>query len=301
MRICSFLPSATEILYALGAGQCVAGVTFECDFPAHARTKPVVVRTTLASGLTPQEIEDAVRAQVAAGGTLYVADQQMLEQLQPDLVITQDLCRVCAIGADDLAQVLAHLRPPPQVLSLEPHLLEDVLRSITLVGEAIGRAPEAQFLVDSLRERVERVKAARPLRRPRVLCLEWLAPLYQGGHWVPEMVHIAGGEPVLAMAGEKSVPLPWDQVREADPEVLVVMPCGFHLDETVAQYRAATFPGWWQQMAAVRAGQVYAVDGTAYFSRPGPRLVDGIEILQAILAGHGLDDLPAGSVLRLND
>lgn len=302
MRICSFLPSATEILYALGAGDSVAGVTFECDFPAEAAGKKIIVRTRLASGLTPLEIDDAVREQAAQGGSLYYVDETVLAQIQPELVITQDLCKVCAIDTEQLGRALGRLASNPEVLSLEPQTLEEVFLSIDVVAKAIGRQTEARTLLGELRARVERVRASRgAARRPRVLCLEWMDPLYQGGHWIPEMVALAGGEAVLASAGEKSVRLTWEQVFAVDPEVLVVMPCGFHLEEAAAQYRATAFPQPWARMTAVRTGQVYAVDGTAYFSRPGPRLVTGVEVLQAIFRGGDFALLPPSSVARLTE
>lgn len=308
MTICSFLPSATEILFALGVGEQVAAVTFECDYPPEAVGKPVAVHAAMQSGLTPREIDDAVRQTAADGGSLYFVDWPLLEALAPDLIVAQDLCRVCAISTPALARDLSQLAAPPRMLSLSPHSLADVLADIEAVGEAVGRSDAALALTDGLRGRIERVKARAGTRtgagtevaaRPRVLCLEWLDPLYQGGHWVPEMVALAGGEAVLATAGAKSVRIDWEQVLAADPEIIVLMPCGFHLDETIAQFRALTLPPQWQQLSAVRRGEVYAVAGGDYFSRPGPRLVDGLEILDAILHGNGLDELPPRSVAKL--
>jgi iron complex transport system substrate-binding protein len=305
MKICSFLPSATEILFALGLGEQVAGVTFECDYPAGAAAKPVVVHSAMQTGLSPREIDDVVRATAAEGGSLYFVDWTLLEGIAPDLIVAQDLCRVCAVSTPSVARDLGHLASAPRVLSLSPHLLEDVFADIETVGKAAGRWEAARTLNAGLRERVEavRARAAGAARRPRVLCLEWLEPLYQGGHWIPEMVALAGGEPVLATAGEKSGRIGWEEVVAADPEIVIVMPCGYHLAETVAQVRAeswlAALPPEWAQISAVRDGQVYAVDGTAYFSRPGPRLVDGLEILEAIVRGGGVEGLPMGRALRL--
>ncbi len=300
MQICSFLPSATEILFALGAGESVAGVTFECDYPAEAVHKPVVVNTVLPEGLSPQEIDDAVSRQAAAGGSLYFVDMTRLRALQPDLILTQDLCHVCAISAPGLARALSELDSKPQIVSLSPHTLGQVLEDIERVGKAVGRSRQASALLEQLQERIERIrKQARPARPPRVLCLEWLAPFYQGGHWIPELVALAGGQAVLATAGEKSVRLDWQQVVDADPEVLILMPCGFHLNETVEQYEQLLLPDAWASLTAVRQGRVYGVDGTAYFSRPGPRLVTGLEILHAILSGGSFDALPGESVCKL--
>jgi iron complex transport system substrate-binding protein len=306
MRICSFLPSATEMLFAIGAGEQVCGVTFECDYPQAALGVPKVVFSHLPPGLGPAEIDAIVSAEGAQGRSLYFVDMPRLEALAPDLVILQDLCRVCALDSPTLAREMAHLPSQPRVLSLSAHSLAGVLAEIEVVGEATGFVAGAGTLTQSLRTRLAKIGAgaaerlAAGVSRPRVLALEWLDPLFQGGHWIPEMIELAGGSPVLATAGEKSVRITWEQVREADPEIIVVMPCGYHLAETIAQFREVTLPVWWPELAAVRRDAVYAVDGTAYFSRPGPRLVDGAEIMAAIVAGEGFEALPVGSLERLS-
>ncbi len=303
MKICSFLPSATEILFALGMGEDVVGVTFECDYPAAAAGKAVVVHSAMQSGLTPREIDEVVRETAAAGGSLYFVDWALLEKLAPDLIVAQDLCRVCAISTPSLAREISQLAVPPRVVSLTPHSLTDVLGDIETVGDVVGCHDAARRLTEGLRARVRRVQKraqARGRGRARVLCVEWLDPLYQGGHWIPEMVALAGGEAVLAAAGEKSVRIAWEDVVRADPEVIVLMPCGFHLEETVAQFRAMALPAEWETLAAVRIGEVYAVDGTAYFSRPGPRLIEGLEILDAILGGRDFERLPEQSVVKIS-
>jgi iron complex transport system substrate-binding protein len=302
MKICSFLPSATEILFALGMGEDVVGVTFECDYPAEAAGKAVVVHSAMQSGLTPREIDDVVRATAVVGGSLYFVDWAMLEALSPDLIVAQDLCRVCAISTPSIARDLSELTVVPRVVSLSPHSLTDVLGDIEAVGEVVERQDAARELTAALRGRIRRVRErvqAADGRKPRVLCLEWLDPLYQGGHWIPEMVALAGGEAVLATAGEKSVRIAWEDVVASDPEIIVLMPCGFHLEETVAQYRAMALAAEWKTLSAVRDGAVYAVDGTAYFSRPGPRLVEGLEILAAIFSGEGFEGLPERSVAKV--
>jgi iron complex transport system substrate-binding protein len=301
MQICSFLPSATEIIYALGMGESLSGVTFECDYPPEASRKPVVVNTLIRSGLTPLEIDRAVRKQIASGGSLYFVDLPKLREIQPDVVVTQDLCRVCALSTSDVAKAISELLSHPRIISLEPHSIEQVFENIETVGAAIDCHARAVSLLNDLRGRVERVKSSvRPGEPPRVLCLEWLSPLFQGGHWIPEMVGLAGGNAVLATAGERSICITWEQIWEVDPEVIVVMPCGFHLEDSVAQYGNTAFPQEWAEVSAVKNNRVYAVDGTAYFSRPGPRLVTGIEILQAILRDDGLDQLPSGSAAKLS-
>ena len=303
MRVCSLLPSATEMLFAMGAGEDVAGVTFECDYPAEARERPQVVSSHMPEGLAPAEIDALVRMTGGEGKSLYFADFDLLERLEPELIVLQDLCHVCAIDSPTLARDLSRLPSRPRVISLNASSLEGIFCEIELLGEATGYAERARRLAAGLRERVERVRrsVAPTTVRPRVLCLEWLDPLFQGGHWVPEMVEIAGGEAVLATPEEKSVRVSWEQVAASQPEIVVVMPCGYHLKETVAQFREmeTKFPAEWSELPAVREGQVYAVDGSGYFSRPGPRVVAGLEILQAIVSGNGWERLPPESVTRL--
>jgi iron complex transport system substrate-binding protein len=303
------------MLFAIGAGNEVAGVTFECDHPAETRERPKVVFSRMPEGLTPAQIDELVRMTGAEGKSLYFADFELLERLQPDLIVLQDLCHVCAIDSPTLARDLSRLPSRPRVISLNASNLEGVFGEIELLGEATGHAEEAKALAERLRARLRRVResVAPAALRPRVLCLEWLDPLFQGGHWVPEMVEIAGGEAVLspqrtsspgtpsATPAEKSVRITWEQVADARPEVVVVMPCGYHLADTIAQFRAieCSYPEQWRELPAVQHGRVYAVDGSAYFSRPGPRLVDGVEILQAIIRGDGWEGLPPESVTRL--
>lgn len=295
MRIVSFLPSATEILFALGLADEVVGVTFECDFPPEARLKPKVVYSHLAPGLTPAEIDAIVRSEGAQGRSLYFVDLPALQSLAPDLILLQDLCRVCAIDSPTLARDMSQLSSKPQVISLSAHTLGGVFAEIESVGEATGRGAEASQLTSSLRSRVQHIQSLpAPKLRPSVLALEWLDPFFQGGHWVPEMITLAGGDPVLSYPGQKSIQLTWEQVRNADPDVMVLMPCGYDLPGTLSQYGALTFPQGWDELKAVQSGRVYAVDGSAYFSRPGPRLVNGLEILAQILRGE------PGAYQRLN-
>jgi iron complex transport system substrate-binding protein len=303
MRVCSLLPSATEMLFAMGAADDVVGVTFECDFPAQARERPQVVSSRMPEGLSPAEIDALVSATGSEGKSLYFADFELLERLSPELVVLQDLCHVCAIDSPTLARDLSQLPTRPRVMSLNASSLEGIFDEIEMLGEAVGHVEGARRLAEGLRERVKRVRRSVSLtaRRPRVLCLEWLDPLFQGGHWVPEMVEIAGGEPVLATAEEKSVRVTWEQVAASQPDIVVVMPCGYHLAGTVAQFREIekNFPRQWRELPAVGEHRVYAVDGSAYFSRPGPRVVDGLEILHAIVSDSGWERLPPESAVRL--
>jgi iron complex transport system substrate-binding protein len=288
MQICSFLPSATEILYALGLGNSVAGVTFECDFPPEAGRKTIVVDTNLAHDLTSAEIDHEVNATSSHGEGLYRVDIPKLEAIKPDLIVTQELCDVCAISKSYVAKAVHQLSSKPQVLSLTPHTLDDVLKDILRVGEATDRDAEARELVLSLRERIDKVGQMTKSQRPTVVCLEWLSPPFNGGHWIPEMIDLAGGVDPLGKLGKDSYRMEWDQVLRVDPDVVLAMPCGHNLERSVAEYHATQFPEAWKQVKAVRDDRVYAVNASAYFSRPGPRLVTGLEIMYSLLQ----EDLP---------
>jgi iron complex transport system substrate-binding protein len=297
MQICSFLPSATEILYALGLGNSVAGVTFECDFPPEASRKTVVVNTNLAHDLTSTEIDSTVSD--SSHGDLYRIDIRKLEAIKPDLIVTQELCDVCAISTSYVAKAVHQLSSKPQVLSLTPHTLDDVLKDILRVGEATGRDTEARALVSSLRERIAKVGQMVKPQRPTVVCLEWLSPPFNGGHWIPEMIALAGGVDPLGKLGKDSYRMEWEQVFRVDSDVVLVMPCGHNLERSVQEYHATQFPEGWKQAKAVRNGRVYAVNASAYFSRPGPRLVTGLEMMYALLQDDQPQELPADSWFRL--
>jgi iron complex transport system substrate-binding protein len=288
MQICSFLPSATEILYALGLEKSVAGVTFECDFPPDAATKTVVVNTNMVEDLTSAQIDRDVNQYSSHGESLYRVDMQKLEAIKPDLIVTQELCDVCAISTSYVAKAVQQLSSKPQVLSLTPHTLEDVLKDILRVGEATDRGTEARALVASLRERIANVRKMQKTQRPTVVCLEWLSPPFNGGHWIPEMIDFAGGVDPLGQLGKDSYRMDWDQVLRVDPDVVLIMPCGHNLERSIKEYHATQFPAGWKQVKAVRTGRVYAVNASAYFSRPGPRLVTGLEIMRSLLQ----DDRP---------
>ncbi len=299
MRIVSMLPSATEILFALGLGDAVAGVTFECDFPPEARSKPIVVRTRLPEALSAEEIDRRVAEFVSRGESLYSIDADALRAIEPDLVVTQDLCHVCAASPQDLGAALAALPQMPSVLSLNPKTLADVWHDVLTVGAATGKATEARALAAELERRVAAVEAAvaGTRERPRVLCMEWLDPPYTGGHWVPEMVARAGGSDLLGRAGEPSFRVRWEEILAARPEVIVVMPCGYHLEQVKQQFAATRLPAGWGDLPAVRNGRVFAVDASSYFSRPGPRLATGVEILaRAIHLARVGFALPSGAI-----
>jgi iron complex transport system substrate-binding protein len=279
VRIVSLLPSATEILFAVGAGTDVVGVTFECDFPDEARSRRIVSNTTLPEGLTPGEIDAAVRARLAAGEDLYTLDEGALRSLDPDLVVTQDLCAVCAVDIQDVDAALEHLGCRAEVLTLDPMTLAEVLRSVEAVGRATGHGPEGTRLAVQLQARLDQVAESVAGRsRPRVAMLEWTDPPFSSGHWVPDMVAAAGGCSVLGQAGARSSPTTWDQVATAGADVIVVTPCGFRLEG--ARELAVQLVDSGNLPAGI---PVWAVDADAAFVRPGPRLVDGVEALAAII------------------
>jgi iron complex transport system substrate-binding protein len=258
----------------------------------------VVVNTVLRHGLSPEEIDREASKYASHGESLYVVDMEALARIRPDLVVTQELCDVCAVSTPHLAKALAELSPRPKVLPLTPHTLEDVLVDIEKVGDAAGQPQKARNLIASLRERMARVEA-RPKAILQVACLEWLTPLYNAGHWVPDMVKIAGGNDPLATRGEYSARITPDAVIRANPDVIVIMPCGYDAQRAKEEYHRTVFPVGWKDIPAVRKGRVYAVDASAYFSRPGPRLIDGIEILYALFHQHFSESLPPGSWVQV--
>jgi iron complex transport system substrate-binding protein len=285
MRICSLLPSATEILYAIGLGDSVVGVSHECDFPEEAAKKPHLIQPRLKLDATPAEMDRQVSELIARGESIYLVDAELLKSLSPDLIVTQDLCHVCTASPDDLGAALARFSNPPRVLSLTPHTLADVWEDIRRVGEATHRAREAQSLAIALEQRISAIeaRAARAELRPRVLCLEWLDPYYVGGHWVPEMVAKAGGEDVLGLAGTPSFRVSVEQIAKSRADLIVVMPCGYTKQRVAAECHVEDFPAGWRDLPAMRERRIFAVDANSYFSRPGPRLADGVALLAQLL------------------
>jgi iron complex transport system substrate-binding protein len=293
VRLVSLLPSATEIVYALGLGEELVGVTFECDEPARARTeKTVVVGGKDTTGMTPGDIDAYVRGQVAAGADLYTLHADALARLRPDLILTQDLCRVCALPSGQVTEALGFLGCAADVLTLDPYSLEEVLGTITAVGARAGAADRAAALVAGLRERLaavaERV-AGRP--RPRVAVVEWVDPPFAAGHWIPDLVTAAGGEPAAARPGRRSEPLSWPDIAAGRPGLVIVAPCGYDLDGAVSQAAVAA--------GALPGVPVWAVDGNALVVRPGPRLVDGVEAIAAILHPDAVPAPPPGRIARV--
>src|SRR5262245_27013597 len=275
MRIVSLLPSATEILFALGLGEQVVGVSHECDYPAEARSKTVVVHSRIPKDISPVEIDRVVRDFTERGQSIYGVDGEVLRRLAPDLIVTQDLCSVCAASPEDLAAVLATFDNRPEVLSLDPLDLGDVCCDILWVGDETMRGHEAERLLETVGARLAAIEneIAQTVCRPRVAFLEWLEPLYVGGHWIPEMVELAGACDVFGKVRKPSFRIALEDVVAAQPEVIVVAPCGYNAEQARAEYHSVSFPREWQEMPAVRNNQIYYVDANSYFSRPGPRLI----------------------------
>lgn len=296
MRIASLVPSATELLFALGLGQSVVAVTHECDFPPAARELPHLTRTVIPEGLGAGEIDRAVRERTEQGQPLYELDVEALTALDPDLIVTQAVCEVCAVSIDDVLAVAARLPARPRVISLDPATLADVLADVVRLGEAAGAEAEAAALERKAHSRLEAVGAAvAGAERPAVAALEWLDPPFAGGHWVPEMVRLAGGRDVLGRAGERSRVVAWTDVEAGRPDVVVCMPCGYDAERSAREAGDHR-----ERLAAVGAGRLAAVDASAYFSRPGPRLVDGVELLAHLLHPERVPAPPAGRWIPLD-
>jgi iron complex transport system substrate-binding protein len=308
VRIVSLLPSATEIVYSLGLGDQLEGRTFECDYPPEAQQKPIVSSSGLPENLLLGEIDDAVRAATAGETPLYRLDEARIAQIQPDLILTQDLCRVCAVPSGDVEEALGRLGCRAEVVSLDPHSLDDVMLDIQNVGRAAGVGARADLLLDSLRARMAAVEASVSLASVgrfgaeadprRVLVLEWVDPPWGAGHWIPDMVERAGGELVLGHKGGHAEVTTWDAVREEAPTIVVVAPCGYHLAEATEQARTVL-----AELATTPAGRnngVWAIDADAYLVRPGPRLVDGLELLAWIIAGAEGDPPHPHAVSRVS-
>ena len=286
MRICSLLPSATEIVFSLGLGDQVVAVTHECDYPAEARRLPVVTRATIAEGRhRSREIDHHVSQAAHTGSSIYALDHELIERLDPDLILTQELCDVCAVSYEAVRKAVQRLPGQRTILSLGPTTIEGILESIEQVGEAVGFPERAAAVVREMKERIGLVAAtaATAAIRPRVFAMEWLDPPYTAGHWVPEMVRLAGGLDALGREGASSYETTWPAIARWDPEILVLMPCSFDLDRTLEDLAELALPDAWRDLTAVRSGRVYAVDSAAYFSRSGPRAAAGLEILGEII------------------
>ena len=291
MRIVSLVPSATEMLFALGLGTEVTAVTHECDYPPEARELPRVTRDKIGPGLEAAAIDRAVRELTERGESIYELDETALERLQPDLIVTQALCSVCAVSADDVREVASRIESKPRVLSLDPHTLGEVLGDVRTLAEATDAKDAGVDLVQDAASRIDRVRLAVRAAEPvPVAALEWLDPIYTAGHWTPQLIEYAGGIDVLGLPGENSERRSWEEVAAARPELVVVMPCGYD-----AQRAADEAYDYADELETLGARRVVAVDASAYFSRPGPRLIDGLELMAHILHPDRITEPPEGA------
>ena len=285
-RIVSLLPSATEIVCALGLEAALVGVTHECDYPSSVIEKPKLTASRIShETMSSAEIDHAVRTQLDGHGSIYNLDEEALRDLRPDLILTQELCEVCAVSYKTVEQAARMFETDVRVVSLEPNTISDIFMNIRTVGALVGRETEAEALAQKLSARLDAVSKAlaRTARRPRVLMLEWLEPAFAPGHWVPEQVSIAGGDHAFGRAGLPSVTTTAAEIAAYAPEVIVLIPCGYYKEDILRQLPTSRLPDGWDELPAVRCGEVWAVDATSYFSRPGPRVVRGAEILARIL------------------
>lgn len=290
MRIASLVPSATEMLFALGLGDSVVAVTHECDYPPQARSLPHLTSTVLPEGLSAPQIDSAVKETVGEGRALYELDEVALAELAPDLIVTQAICDVCAVSYEDVVTVAARLPSRPEVLQQDPSTLGEMLEDVIRLGEATDMESEAHLMRGELEGRLASVRAAvSGASQPRVIALEWLDPPFVGGHWIPEMISIAGGDDVAGPPGLKSPEVAWGALSALNPDVVIAMPCGWYVGESHSQAVA-----YWDRIVKLGAGRVYAVDAASTFSRPGPRLVDGVELLGHVLHPDLVD--PPGNI-----
>lgn len=305
-RIVSFLPSATEMACALGLADSIVGITHECDYPPEIKSKPVVVRNVLPiEKMTQSEIDRAVAERIRESKSLYEIDEQLLRELAPDLILTQNLCQVCAPSGNEVSQVIKALPKAPQILWLTPQSVSEIFDNVRELGAATGRITEAEALVRDCQSRLDSLsQRTKVSHRPRVFCMEWLDPVYASGHWVPELVKIAGGIDELGRERGESVRVSWDAIAAWAPEVLVIMPCGFNLQQTMQQIwgvfgRQAASPFF--DLPAVRNDRVYAVDANSYFARPGPRVVEGAELLGQLIHPELFDSTTTSDVCHAID
>jgi len=302
MRIVSFLPSATELAFSLGLGDDVVGVSHECDYPPEARTRPAVVHCAIPlDGMGPAEIDSAVSTQLRVGGSIYTVDTELLRALEPDLILAQDLCEVCAPSGNETERALAALDGKAKVLTLAPRSLREIHENLRDLAEMTGRQANAQTLITADNDRLGRLATElRDAPRRRVFFLEWIDPIFCGGHWVPEMIELAGGFDALGRKGGDSVRIDRHDVLRWAPEIVVVSPCGAHLESAVEQTAEFLRDPYWSTLPAVESGDVYAVDASSYFARPGPRVFDGIEVLAHLFHPDRIPERLPGSSRRIS-
>ncbi|MGI0066226.1 MAG: cobalamin-binding protein [Nitrosotalea sp.] len=284
MKLVSFLPSATEILYELGVGDQVLAVTHECNYPTEAKAKPRVIHSSFdPQKMSSQEIDNKVMELVNAGKDIYILDEQVLKKANPDLIVAQGICEVCSPYTREINKAVTLLGGRPEVLVLDPKNLDDILENIIEVGNKVGKQEKAKDFVIKLQKRIDYIKNTSKVSRPKVLCIEWLDPFFSAGHWVPQMVEIAGGINGISSTGDRSRKIQIEEMVQFDPDIIVLMPCGFDVSRTLVEYEKLFENNKWKKIKAVSRGQVYAVNANEYFSKPGPRTVTGLEILAKII------------------
>ncbi len=300
MRIVSFLPSATEVLYRLGVGNQIVGVTHECKYPAAAKRKPRVIRPSFdPSGMSGREIDSTIVSLMRSGGDIYIVDDKKLKKAKPDLIVAQGLCEVCSPFTKEISRAVNLLNGEPDVLVLDPRDLDDILVSIMDIAEKVGRVEQGRRLVSLLQRRIDRVRAIKTGAKPKVMCIEWVDPFFSAGHWVPQMVEYAGGINGISRTGEPSRRLEIDEIIDFDPDVVVMMPCGFGVRRTLDEMKVLDNNEKWKSLRAVKGGNVYVVDSGSYFSKPSPRTVTGLEILAKIINPKEKIKVPASSFRRI--
>ena len=303
MKLVSFLPSATEILYELGVGDQVMAVTHECNYPVEAKTKPRVIHSSFdPQKMSSQEIDKKVVELVTSGKDIYILDEQVLKKANPDLIVAQGICEVCSPYTREIDKAVTLLGGKPEVLVLDPKNLDDILENIITVGNKVGRQEKAKDFVLKLEKRISHIKDISKVSRPKVLCIEWLDPLFSAGHWVPQMVEIAGGINGISATGDKSRRMQIDEIVTFDPDIIILMPCGFDVNRTILEYEKLLENKQWKKIKAVNRGDVYAVNANEYFSKPGPRTVTGLEILAKIIHPDTFRDLqiPKQSIQKID-
>ena len=304
MRILSLLPSATEIVYALGLADDLVGVSHECDYPPEVKAKPVISTNDLNACINSAQIHNAVNTHRHPAHSLYRLDERLLREIDPEIILTQELCEVCAIPVAQVRQAARILAGPCRIVSLEPTNLRQILDNILAVGEVTGRDERARVVTQLLQRRIDQVaeSTSNVASRPRVFCMEWMDPAMAGGHWIPEMIRLAGGTDGIGNDGAPSTVVPWERVVEYRPEVIVVMPCGYKIERTLGEVGRLSNCAGWRDFPAVLAGRVYVVDSPSYFSRPGPRTVTGLEILGEIIHPELFSQkIPPGAAVKLDN
>ncbi len=301
-RIVSFLPSATEVLYEIGAGDQIFGVTHECKFPESAKRKPKVINSSFdPAKMNSKEIDNKIVELMQSGRDIYVIDDRILKEAKPDLIVAQGICEVCSPFTKEIKRAISILDYKPDVLILDPHDLDDILISIMDVAERVGRIKEGRKLVVSLQNRIDSIRIRPKENKPKVLCIEWIDPFFAAGHWIPQMVEIAGGINGLGSYGKPSYRIGIDEIIKFDPDKIILMPCGFDIDRTLIEFKQAKISNDWKSLQAVQNNEIFAVDAGAYFSKPSPRTITGLEILAKIIHPDKFLDIivPTNSFIKI--